>query len=60
MTFAATTGMALMVRCADAVPQITLADLLFRTQTAAGTGGSTIAGYTTNYTNTLTYTVVAQ
>ena len=97
-----TTGMALMVRCADAVPQITLADLLFRTQTAAGAGGSTIAGYTaitaanqnlwtttvaqhpwqvvvtdvriqnlmnyddaiaagtTNYTNTLTYTVVAQ
>ena len=97
-----TTGMALMVRCADAVPQITLADLLFRTQTAAGAGGSTIAAYTaitavdqslwtttvaqhpwqvvvtdvriqnlmnyddaiaagtTNYTNTLTYTVVAQ
>jgi len=97
-----TTGMALMVRCADAVPQIALADLLFRTQTAAGAGGTTIAGYTaitaanqnlwtttvaqhawgvvvtdvriqnlmnyddtiaagtTNYTNTLTYTVVAQ
>jgi hypothetical protein len=97
-----TTGMALMVRCADAVPQINLADLLVRTQTAAGAGGSTLAVYspitavdqnlwtttvaqhpwqvvttdvrvqnlinyddtiaagTTNYTNTLTYTVVAQ
>lgn len=97
-----TTGMALMVRCADAAPQIALADLFFRTQTAAGAGGSTLAAYTgmtavdqslwtttvaqhpwlvvvtdvlvqnlmnyddaiaagtTNYTNTLTYTVVAQ
>ena len=96
------TGMALFVRCADAVPQIALADLLVRTQTAAGTGGTTLAAYnaisasnqqlwsttvaqhawatvttdvrvqnlinyddaiaagTTNYTNTLTYTVVAQ
>ena len=97
-----TTGMVLMVRCADATPQIALADLLVRTQTAAGTGGTTLASYTaitagnqnlwtttvaqhpwqtittdvrvqnlfayddaitagtTNYTNTLTYTVVAQ
>jgi len=97
-----TGGMALMVRCADAVPQIALADLLVRTPTAAGAGGSTIAAYTaitavnqnlwttgavqhtwatvttdvrvqnlinyndasgggaTNYTNTLTYTVVSQ
>ncbi len=97
-----TTGMALFVRCADATPQIALADLLVRTQTPAGTGGTTLAAYnavsavnqslwtttvsqhawqtvttdvrvqnlmnyddaitagTTNYTNTLTYTVVAQ
>jgi hypothetical protein len=96
------TGMALMVRCADAAPQIALADLLVRTSTAAGTGGTTLAGFTaitaanqnlwttnvaqhpwqivttdlrilnlinyndaisagtTDYTNTLTYTVVAQ
>jgi len=96
------TGMVLMVRCADAAPQIALADLLVRTQTAAGTGGTTLAAYsaitaanqnlwtttvaqhpwqivttdvrvqnlinyddaisagTTDYTNTLTYTVVAQ
>jgi hypothetical protein len=97
-----TTGMILKVRCPDATPQIALADLLVRTQTAAGTGGTTMASYTaitavdqnlwstgtsqgpwttvttdirvqnlfnypdavgggtTNYTNTLTYTVVAQ
>ena len=97
-----TTGMVLMVKCADAVPQIALADLLVKTATAAGTGGTTLAAYsaitaanqnlwtttvpqhawqtvttdvriqnlmnyddaisagTTNYTNTLTYTVVAQ
>jgi hypothetical protein len=96
------TGLALFVRCADALPQIALADLLVRTQTAAGTGGTTMSAYapisavnqqlwsttvaehawvtvttdvqvqnlinyddaisagTTNYTNTLTYTVVAQ
>ena len=41
-----TTGMILKVRCPDATPQITLADLLVRTQTAAGTGGSTMATYT--------------
>ena len=97
-----TGGMALQVRCADATPQIALADLLVRTATAPGTGGSSLAAYTaitaanqnlwttgavqhtflvvstdvrvqnlinyndaasagtTNYTNTLTYTVVAQ
>lgn len=97
-----TGGMALMVRCADAAPQIALADLLVRTATAPGAGGSSIASYTaitaanqnlwttgavqhtfltvttdvrvqnlinyndatgggtTDYTNTLTYTVVAQ
>lgn len=97
-----TGGLALMVRCADAAPQIALADLLVRTPTAPGAGGSSIAAYTaitavnqnlwttgaaqhpwkavttdvrvqnlinyndavaagaTNYTNTLTYTVVAQ
>ena len=96
------TGMVLMVRCADAAPQIALADLLVRTQTAPGLGGTSLAGYTaitaanqnlwtttvaqhpwqivttdvrvvnlinyndaisagtTDYTNTLTYTVVAQ
>jgi len=96
------TGMVLKVRCADATPQIALADLLIKTQTAAGTGGTTASSYTaitgsdqnlwstgvaqhtlltvttdvrvqnlfayddangggtTNYTNTLTYTVVAQ
>lgn len=97
-----TGGMALQVRCADATPQIALADLLVRTATAPGTGGSSLAAYTaitaanqnlwttgavqhtflvvstdvrvqnlinyndaasagtTSYTNTLTYTVVAQ
>ena len=96
------TGMVLMVRCADAAPQIALADLLIRTLTAPGTGGTSLAGFTaitaanqnlwttnvaqhpwqivttdvrvlnlinyndaisagtTDYTNTLTYTVVAQ
>jgi len=96
------TGMILKVKCADASPQIALADLLVRTQTAAGTGGSTLSSYAaitasdqnlwsttvaqgsfltvttdvkvqnvnnyddaagggaTNYTNTLTYTVVTQ
>ena len=97
-----TGGMARMVRCADASRQIGLADLLVKTPTAPGAGGSTIAAYTaitaadqnlwttgaaqhtfltvttdvrvqnlinyndasgggtTDYTNTLTYTVVAQ
>lgn len=94
-------GMLLKVKCADVAPQIALADLLVRTQTAAGTGGTTmssftaitaadqnlwsttvpqgpwatvttdlriqnlnnypdaVGGSTTNYTNTLTYTVVS-
>jgi hypothetical protein len=39
------TGMILRVRCSDATPQIALADLLFKTQTAAGTGGTTQAAY---------------
>ncbi|TMQ73298.1 MAG: hypothetical protein E6K80_00545 [Candidatus Eisenbacteria bacterium] len=96
------TGMVLKVRCPDATPQITLADLLVKTQTAAGTGGTSLTAYSaitgadqnlwstgvaqnalltvttdlrvqnlftyndangggsTNYTNTLTYTVVVQ
>ena len=97
-----TGGMVLMVRCADATPQIALADLQVRTGTAAGAGGSTMGSYTaitaanqnlwstgavqhtwltvttdvrvqnlinyndgsgagtTDYTNTLTYTVISQ
>ena len=39
-------GMVLKLKCADASPQIALADLLVRTQTAAGTGGSTLSSYT--------------
>lgn len=96
------TGMMLSVRCSDASPEIALTDLLVRTTTPAGTGGSALASYTaipasdmtlwstgvaqhtwqtvttdvrvqnligyndgagpgvTNYTNTLTYTVVTQ
>lgn len=96
------TGLILSVRCSDASPQIALADLLVRTQTGPGAGGSSMAAYTpitavdqtlwstgasqhpwvtvttdvrveniinyddalgagtTSYTNTLTYTVVAQ
>ena len=97
-----TTGCVLSVRCPDASPQIALADLRVKTQTAAGAGGSTLSSYTaitaanqalwstgtaqitfltvttdirvqnlfaypdpigagtTNYTDNLTYTVVAQ
>ena len=96
------TGMVLFVRCSDPTPQIALTDLVLRTQTAAGGGGTTMSAYTpvtasnqllwsttaaqtawqtvtsdiriqnlinypdagsagtTNYTNTLTYTVVVQ
>jgi len=95
------TGMVLSVRCADATPQIALADLLVKTGTAAGAGGTTMGSYTaitaanqtlwttgavqhawqtvttdvrvqnlvnydaasagtTDYTNTLTYSVVVQ
>ena len=97
-----TTGCVLYVKCVDASPQIALADMLVKTQTAAGSGGSTMSSYTaitaadqalwstgatqgpwqivttdirvqnlfaypdaigagtTNYTDNLTYTVVAQ
>ena len=41
-----TTGLVLKVRCPDATPQIALADFLVRTQTAAGSGGTTLASYT--------------
>ena len=96
------TGCVLYVKCTDASPQIALADLLVKTQTAPGIGGSSITTYaaitasdqalwstglaqisflevdtdvriqnlfaypdamaagTTNYTNNLTYTLVAQ
>src|SRR5437867_4647112 len=40
------TGMVLKVRCPDATPQIALADLLVKTQTAAGAGGTTQSSYT--------------
>lgn len=40
------TGCVLYVKCADASPQIALADLLVKTQTAAGAGGSTLSSYT--------------
>ncbi len=96
------TGAALLVSCQDPTPEITLADLLVRTQTPPQGGGTRIASYTpitavdqtlwssttsihgwqtvttdvrvqnlmnyddaaapgvTNYTNTLTYSVVLQ
>jgi hypothetical protein len=41
-----TGGMVLRVKCADATPQIALSDLLVRTTTAAGTGGSTLSSFT--------------
>lgn len=95
-------GCVLYVKCTDASPQIALADMLVKTQTAPGAGGSSVTTYTaitaadqalwstgvaqisfvevdtdirvqnlfaypdamaagtTNYTNNLTYTVVAQ
>jgi hypothetical protein len=40
------TGCVLSVRCADASPQIALADLRVRTQTAAGAGGTRMSAYT--------------
>src|SRR5262249_12962323 len=40
------TGMSLVVRCADPAPQIRLNDFLIRTQTPAGTGGTTLSTYT--------------
>lgn len=55
-----TTGMILSVRCADAVPQIALADLLLRTATASPTGGSTMSTYTpVTSTNQTLWTVGA-
>ncbi|HVP14341.1 MAG TPA: hypothetical protein VMS88_02285 [Terriglobales bacterium] len=41
-----TTGMQLLVACKDAAPQIALADLLVRTQTAPQGGGTSISTYT--------------
>ena len=40
------TGMVLSVKCSDGTPEIALADLLFKTQTAAGGSGTTQAAYT--------------
>jgi hypothetical protein len=40
------TGAILKVKCADGSPEITLTDLLFKTQTAAGGSGSTQSTYT--------------
>src|SRR5437867_13195087 len=40
-----TTGCVLSVKCVDASPQIALADLRLKTQTAAGAGGSTLPSY---------------
>src|SRR5689334_1615747 len=56
------TGMSLLVRCGDASPQIALADLFVRTQTAAGSGGTTMGTYTaiTSSNQTLWTTGVAQ
>jgi hypothetical protein len=56
------TGMSLLVKCADATPQIALTDLLVRTQTAPGTGGTTLSTYTaiTASNATLWTTTVAQ
>jgi hypothetical protein len=56
------TGMSLLVRCADASPQIALADLQVRTPTASGPGGTTMSTYTaiTASNQTLWTTSVAQ
>ena len=40
------TGAILRVLCADGVPEITLTDLLFKTQTAPGGAGSSQSSYT--------------
>ena len=55
-------GMVLRVKCSDAVPQIALADLLVRTQTPAGTGGSTMSSFSaiTAVDQNLWSTTVAQ
>jgi len=39
-------GVVLKVKCADAAPQIALADLLVRTQTLPGVGGASMAAFT--------------
>ncbi len=39
-------GMSILVRCADPNPQIALSDLLVRTLTPPGAGGSSLATYT--------------
>ncbi len=55
-------GVTLQVRCADASPQIALSDLLLKTATTAGTGGTTMGSYTavTSSYQTLWSTTVAQ
>ena len=54
------TGMVLFVRCSDATPQIALADLLLKTQSAAGSGGSTMSTYTAaSATNTLLWSTTS-
>jgi hypothetical protein len=56
------TGMSLLVRCADASPQIALPDLFVRTQTPPGSGGTSMSTYTaiTASNQTLWTTGVAQ
>ncbi len=41
------TGMVLSIKSVDGSPGVALADLDFKTQTAAGNGGATISSYTT-------------
>lgn len=40
------TGLTVLVRCADAAPRIALSDLLLRTPTPPGAGGSSMAAFT--------------
>src|SRR5437867_3965416 len=40
------TGLVLFVKCVDAAPRVALADLLVRTLTPPGTGGTSMATYT--------------
>lgn len=55
-------GVTLQVKCADASPQIALSDILLKTATAAGTGGTTMSSFTavTATNQTLWSTTVAQ